>query len=84
MIPIRVHTVLISTQHNEDVTNEQIHKVRQAAALSMYACTRRPAQGATNLCCITPTRQSRCVAVGVHTFILSCRSSFIILHMHRT
>jgi S-adenosylmethionine synthetase len=26
MIPIRVHTVLISTQHNEDVTNEQIHK----------------------------------------------------------
>lgn len=27
MIPIRVHTVLISTQHNEDVSNEQIHKV---------------------------------------------------------
>lgn len=26
MIPIRVHTVLISTQHNEDVTNETIHK----------------------------------------------------------
>ena len=26
MIPIRVHTVLISTQHNEDVTNDQIHK----------------------------------------------------------
>jgi S-adenosylmethionine synthetase len=26
MIPIRVHTVLISTQHNEDVSNEQIHK----------------------------------------------------------
>jgi S-adenosylmethionine synthetase len=26
MIPIRVHTLLISTQHNEDVTNEQIHK----------------------------------------------------------
>jgi S-adenosylmethionine synthetase len=24
MIPIRVHTVVISTQHNEDVTNEQI------------------------------------------------------------
>jgi len=27
MIPQRVHTLLISTQHNEDVTNEQIHKV---------------------------------------------------------
>ena len=27
MIPLRVHTVLISTQHNEDVTNDQIHKV---------------------------------------------------------
>ena len=26
MIPIRVHTILISTQHDEDVTNEQIHK----------------------------------------------------------
>ena len=26
MIPLRVHTVLISTQHNEDVTNDQIHK----------------------------------------------------------
>mmetsp|Transcript_718 Transcript_718/g.2129 ORF Transcript_718/g.2129 Transcript_718/m.2129 type:complete len:396 (-) Transcript_718:422-1609(-) len=26
MIPVRVHTVLISTQHNEDVTNDQIHK----------------------------------------------------------
>jgi len=25
MIPIRVHTVLISTQHDETVTNEQIH-----------------------------------------------------------
>ena len=27
MIPVRVHTLLISTQHNEEVTNEQIHKV---------------------------------------------------------
>lgn len=26
MVPIRVHTVLISTQHNPDVTNEFIHK----------------------------------------------------------
>ena len=26
MVPIRVHTILISTQHDEDVTNEQIHK----------------------------------------------------------
>ena len=26
MIPLRVHTILISTQHNEDVTNDQIHK----------------------------------------------------------
>ena len=26
MIPIRVHTVLISTQHDEDVSNEQIYK----------------------------------------------------------
>jgi S-adenosylmethionine synthetase len=25
MIPVRVHTIVISTQHNEDVTNEQIH-----------------------------------------------------------
>jgi len=25
MIPIRVHTILISTQHDEQVTNEQIH-----------------------------------------------------------
>jgi S-adenosylmethionine synthetase len=33
MIPIRVHTVLISTQHNEDVTNETIHKVGCASKL---------------------------------------------------
>ncbi len=26
VIPQRVHTILISTQHDEDVTNEQIHK----------------------------------------------------------
>ena len=26
VIPLRVHTILISTQHDEDVTNEQIHK----------------------------------------------------------
>lgn len=26
MIPIRVHTILISTQHSEDVTNDQIRK----------------------------------------------------------
>ena len=26
MIPIRVHTILISTQHSPDVTNEQIAK----------------------------------------------------------
>jgi S-adenosylmethionine synthetase len=26
VIPLRVHTVVISTQHSEDVTNEQIHK----------------------------------------------------------
>lgn len=26
MIPIRVHTILISTQHNEDVTNEKIRE----------------------------------------------------------
>ncbi|KAK8820716.1 hypothetical protein WA556_005035 [Blastocystis sp. ATCC 50177/Nand II] len=26
MIPIRVHTVVISTQHDDDVSNEQIHK----------------------------------------------------------
>ena len=26
MIPKRIHTVLISTQHNEDVSNEQIRK----------------------------------------------------------
>ncbi len=25
MIPIRVHTILISTQHSPDVTNDQIH-----------------------------------------------------------
>ncbi len=24
--PLRVHTILISTQHSPDVTNEQIHK----------------------------------------------------------
>ena len=38
MIPIRVHTVLISTQHNEDVSNEQIHKVRRPATLSAVQC----------------------------------------------
>jgi S-adenosylmethionine synthetase, central domain len=74
MIPIRVHTVLISTQHNEDVTNEQIHKVRRAA--TPCACMRAPtvhfrAQQTYGPCC--QRRQSRCVAVGVHTFILSCR-----------
>ena len=26
MIPKRVHTILISTQHSPDVTNDQIHK----------------------------------------------------------
>ncbi|KAK9826303.1 hypothetical protein WJX74_007014 [Apatococcus lobatus] len=26
MVPIRVHTILISTQHTPDVTNDQIHK----------------------------------------------------------
>lgn len=26
MVPIRVHTILISTQHSPDVTNEQIAK----------------------------------------------------------
>jgi hypothetical protein len=26
VIPLRVHTILISTQHDEDVTNDQIHK----------------------------------------------------------
>ncbi len=26
MIPIRVHTIVISTQHDEGVTNEQIAK----------------------------------------------------------
>jgi S-adenosylmethionine synthetase len=26
MVPQRVHTILISTQHNEDVTNEKIHQ----------------------------------------------------------
>ena len=25
MIPVRVHTILISTQHSPDVTNDQIH-----------------------------------------------------------
>jgi hypothetical protein len=35
MIPIRVHTVLISTQHNEDVSNEQIHKVRACSSMQM-------------------------------------------------
>ncbi len=30
--PIRVHTILISTQHNPDVTNEQIRKVRPRRA----------------------------------------------------
>ena len=39
MIPIRVHTVLISTQHNEDVTNEQIHKVGRAATPIVHART---------------------------------------------
>lgn len=28
VLPVRVHTILISTQHNPDVTNEQIRKVR--------------------------------------------------------
>lgn len=27
LIPKRVHTILISTQHNPDVTNDQIRKV---------------------------------------------------------
>lgn len=26
VIPVRVHTILISTQHSPDVTNETIHK----------------------------------------------------------
>ena len=26
MVPQRVHTILISTQHSPDVTNDQIHK----------------------------------------------------------
>lgn len=29
MIPVRVHTILISTQHDAVVTNEQIRKVSQ-------------------------------------------------------
>ena len=29
MVPVRVHTILISTQHSPDVSNETIHKVRQ-------------------------------------------------------
>lgn len=28
LVPKRVHTILISTQHSPDVTNEQIRKVR--------------------------------------------------------
>lgn len=26
MVPLRVHTILISTQHSPDVTNDYIHK----------------------------------------------------------
>jgi S-adenosylmethionine synthetase len=26
VVPVRVHTILISTQHNPDVSNETIHK----------------------------------------------------------
>lgn len=28
VVPVRVHTILISTQHSPDVSNETIHKVR--------------------------------------------------------
>jgi S-adenosylmethionine synthetase len=29
VVPVRVHTILISTQHSPDVSNETIHKVMQ-------------------------------------------------------
>ncbi len=46
MIPIRVHTVLISTQHNEDVTNDQIHKVSRRAC----GCCCLPAVTSSEAC----------------------------------
>ena len=39
VIPKRVHTILISTQHSPEVSNEQIHKVGAVCVhVCMYAC----------------------------------------------
>jgi S-adenosylmethionine synthetase len=33
VVPVRVHTILISTQHSPDVSNETIHKVRRGGCV---------------------------------------------------
>jgi S-adenosylmethionine synthetase len=41
MIPLRIHTIVISTQHDETVTNDQIHKDLREKVID-YVCSRLP------------------------------------------
>ena len=56
MIPVRVHTLLISTQHNEEVTNDQIHKVQTSEnELGFTSCAAHPAEASMGCMCARPS-----------------------------
>ena len=66
MVPIRVHTILISTQHSPDVTNDQIHK-----DLQVQLCLGYILQKSTDKCqllCLC----SICTCVGSKRFLSCC------------
>ena len=69
VIPLRVHTILISTQHDEDVTNEQIHKDLMEHVI-------KPVRARSSPCLLRPGPQVHPVkGIEHHAGCVACRAS---------
>ena len=75
-VPIRVHTIVISVQHDEDVSLQEMRKQLKEAVCKVWMCV------CVCVCvCVCASRICVCVCVGVCVWVCLCDTSICVWYV---